>query len=409
MNGDADTFRALAFEPARTEEVSESEETGLTIDPAFWVRLAKPARKQGLSVVPIHTHPFTQAAPAFSRRDRAGELSLQPVLERLTGRPSAAVVMGERLETVGRFQDGKRLEGTVRSIGESPTRAATVAIDSEVFSRHIRAFGEEGQQRLQSLRVGVVGASGTGSHVCEQLIRLGVGELIVVDSDVVSRVNLNRIVTASGNDAAEERAKVDTVRDYAAWAATGTEVVGVRGDLLDTAVSERVRTVDALFGCTDTIASRAILNRIAVQHFIPYWDCGTEISAGHGLRAYGRMRVVLAGGPCLYCSGVIDPEALRVELLDPAQRDLERARGYIRGAQAPAPSVVSINAVVASLAVTSFLRWVVGGEPIDGGEWIFRSYAGDVRRQEAQRDPQCPVCSTGARLGRADLPVGLSQ
>jgi hypothetical protein len=106
---------------------------------------------------------------------------------------------------------------------------------------------------------------------------------------------------------------------------------------------------------------------------------------------------------------VIDPEALRVELLDPAQRDLEIARGYIRGIPTDAPAVVSINAVVASLAVTSFLRWAVGEDPIDGGEWIFRSYAGDVRRQQAQRDPQCPVCSPAARLGRADLPVGLAS
>lgn len=410
IDGDTDSPRFLAssFEMASNDEVNNNWDVGLEIDPSFWVRLAKPARRDGLSIVPIHTHPGDTGRPAFSRRDLRGETALQPVLERLTGRPSAAVVMGVNHESIGRFaSSGERVVGCGRDVGLGPWTNSKHVLDDDVYARHIAAFGPEGQAKLKSLSVGVVGASGTGSHVCEQLARLGVGRLVVVDPDVVERVNLNRVVTAFGQDAKARLPKVNAVADYVARLGVDCIVEAIEGDIQAESAHAHLRSVDAIFGCTDTIASRVILNRIAIQRFIPYWDCGTEISAGGDLRAYGRMRVVIAGGPCLFCDGVIDSDQLRIELLSPQEKALEVARGYIRDVIPGAPAVVSLNGVVASLAVTSFLRWAVGKSPIEGGAWIYRSYAGDVRREDVHRDPSCPVCSPAARLGRADLEVKL--
>jgi molybdopterin-synthase adenylyltransferase len=401
-------FLVVDFRPATADDEVESSEFGLEIDPNFWVKLAKPARRRSQSILPIHTHPGDVRQPTFSGRDLHGEEALQPVLERLTGRPAAAVVMGEFRETVGRFgRDGVRLTGPSREVGIGPRQRAERPLEDEAFARHVAAFGAEGQARLKALTVAVVGASGTGSHVCQQLFRLGVGTVVVVDPDVVERVNLNRVVTAFAEDALAKRPKVVVAENYASRLGLASNVLAIRGDVRDQAVHRHLETVDGIFGCTDTIASRAILNRVAVQRFIPYFDCGTEISAGGDLRAYGRLRVVLAGGPCLFCAGAIDPEGLRVELLKPEERALEAARGYIRDGVAGAPAVVSLNGVVASLAVTSFLRWAVGQSSIEGGSWIYRSYASDVRKESVARDPDCPVCSIGARLGRADLEVRL--
>jgi molybdopterin/thiamine biosynthesis adenylyltransferase len=402
-------FLAVAFEHAVGGEVNNSWEVGLEIDPSFWARVAKSSAREGLAVIPIHTHPGEAHLPAFSRRDRQGELALQPVLERRTGQPSAAVVMGLNFDSVARFDErSDRALGRCRDVGMGPKDDGVASFDADLFARHIAAFGAEGQRRLRALTVGVVGASGTGSHVCEQLSRLGVGRLVVVDPDSVELVNLNRIVTAFASDAGSHRSKVQAVKRYVKRAGTGCEVEALQGDVRDESVHKRLIPVDALFGCTDTISSRAILNRIAIQHYVPYWDCGTEIASGGHLRAYGRVRVVLAGGPCLFCGGVINPDQLRIELLSPEARHEEMARGYIRDLNdAGAPAVVTLNGVVASLATTSFLRWAVGDKPIEPGAWVYRSYAGDVRREDVHRDPECPVCSRGARLGRADLEVKL--
>ncbi|MDT0117364.1 HesA/MoeB/ThiF family protein [Microbacterium sp. PRF11] len=61
-------------------------------------------------------------------------------------------------------------------------------------ARHavLAGIGEEGQRRLAAARIAVVGAGGLGSPVLLSLAAAGVGELIVIDDDVVERTNLQR-------------------------------------------------------------------------------------------------------------------------------------------------------------------------------------------------------------------------
>lgn len=61
-------------------------------------------------------------------------------------------------------------------------------------ARHavLAGIGEEGQRRLAAARIAVVGAGGLGSPVLLALAAAGVGELIVIDDDVVERTNLQR-------------------------------------------------------------------------------------------------------------------------------------------------------------------------------------------------------------------------
>ena len=59
--------------------------------------------------------------------------------------------------------------------------------------RHAQAFGTGTTALLRNLSVAIVGCSGTGSIVAEQLARLGAGRLVLVDPDRVEEKNLNRI------------------------------------------------------------------------------------------------------------------------------------------------------------------------------------------------------------------------
>lgn len=63
---------------------------------------------------------------------------------------------------------------------------------NEKFSRTERLIGTEAMEKLAKAHVAVFGVGGVGGHVCEALIRSGVGSLDIIDNDVFSESNLNR-------------------------------------------------------------------------------------------------------------------------------------------------------------------------------------------------------------------------
>ncbi|MCE4618607.1 MAG: ThiF family adenylyltransferase, partial [Desulfurococcales archaeon] len=60
------------------------------------------------------------------------------------------------------------------------------------YARQIPIIGEEGQEKLSKSKVAIVGLGGLGSITSQYLAAAGVGELIIIDSDVVEDNNLNR-------------------------------------------------------------------------------------------------------------------------------------------------------------------------------------------------------------------------
>lgn len=65
------------------------------------------------------------------------------------------------------------------------------------FDRTIRLVGEEGQARLLRAKVALFGVGGVGSYALEALVRAGIGEMLLVDGDVVEETNLNRQLIAT--------------------------------------------------------------------------------------------------------------------------------------------------------------------------------------------------------------------
>ena len=66
----------------------------------------------------------------------------------------------------------------------------------ERYSRHIilQDVGIEGQEKIANAKVLVIGAGGLGSPVALYLAAAGVGEIGIVDGDVVDLSNLHRQV-----------------------------------------------------------------------------------------------------------------------------------------------------------------------------------------------------------------------
>lgn len=81
-----------------------------------------------------------------------------------------------------------------------------------LFERSHILIGDEGIERLQSAHIFVAGIGGVGSFTAEALARMGVGQLTLVDHDVVSASNLNRQLVALQSTIDTPKAEVMTNR-----------------------------------------------------------------------------------------------------------------------------------------------------------------------------------------------------
>lgn len=79
----------------------------------------------------------------------------------------------------------------------NPTRSSHGSAMEDMFTRTRLLFGDSGMHALQRAKVAVFGLGGVGSYVVEALARSGVGNFILVDSDIVAPSNLNRQLIAT--------------------------------------------------------------------------------------------------------------------------------------------------------------------------------------------------------------------
>ncbi|MBQ1630817.1 MAG: ThiF family adenylyltransferase, partial [Firmicutes bacterium] len=69
-------------------------------------------------------------------------------------------------------------------------------------------LGRDALERLASSKVAVFGIGGVGGFVCEGLIRAGVGELELIDSDKVDVTNINRQIIAMNTTVGRSKAEL---------------------------------------------------------------------------------------------------------------------------------------------------------------------------------------------------------
>jgi molybdopterin/thiamine biosynthesis adenylyltransferase len=235
--------------------------------------------------------------------------------------------------------------------------------------------------------------------VLQQLAHLGLRRLLVIDPDVIETTNLNRVVGTTPDDVG--RAKVDVAADMIRRIRPDATVEAIREDVRDSQTARRLLASDFFFACTDSQGSRAVLSQLAYQFLVPGIDMGVAIQArpsGGVSHISGRVQMLAPGLACLLCSHVLDPEAVRRDLLTDAARV---ADPYISGAVVPQPAVISINSAAASLAVTMFLS-AVTGVPVASRAQRLRLESGVVSNVSTTPDPACPWCASSGALGRGD-------
>lgn len=141
----------------------------------------------------------------------------------------------------------------------------------EEFERAGMLLGEEGLRRLGQSTVAVFGVGGVGSHCIEALARCGVGRLVLVDSDVVSRSNINRQSVAFQSTVGQFKTRV--MKDIIGEISPETEVITMEAfileDNLDSLMEGTGGRIDYIVDAIDTVTAKLELARYAAERKIP--------------------------------------------------------------------------------------------------------------------------------------------
>ncbi|HEY0264080.1 MAG TPA: ThiF family adenylyltransferase [Granulicella sp.] len=262
------------------------------------------------------------------------------------------------------------------------TTAATLSepqpiTDESRYSRQVlfAPIGAEGQARLATAKVAIVGCGATGAAAASLLARAGVGTLTLIDRDFVEPSNLQRQVLFDEQDALEALPKAEAARRHIALFNSQITVHAQIADLVPDNIEELLGPADLILDATDNFETRYLINDYAVREGKP-WIYAAAIGA------YAATMNILPGEHRTACLACIFPKPPSgpVETCDTA--------GILSTA---------VN-LAASMQVTEALKYLTGHpEAMRRTLVSFDLWTPDGRLDRSeiatgQPDPDCAVC-----------------
>lgn len=271
------------------------------------------------------------------------------------------------------------------------------------FDRQILMFGQAGQRKIETQKVGIVGAGGLGSQVAQALAYTGVREFVIVDDDRLDETNMNRQAGAVPSDVG--RLKAEFAADLIRRINPAAEVTAVTKNLRTREAMTALIGETVIFGCVDHDGPRLVLTELAAAYSIPLIDTATEIfpeTVGQPFHFGGRVVVARPGDYCLFCADQIDRERAKEDLESPEVRALRRRHGYGLGNDTPAPSVFALNGIIANHAVMEFIAMTTGlREP--ARRLTYKGDRGVVTSSDDRRKADCFTCATCGQRETANI------
>ncbi|CAG0985598.1 sulfur carrier protein ThiS adenylyltransferase [Gammaproteobacteria bacterium] len=164
-------------------------------------------------------------------------------------------------------------------------------------------IGPQGQARIAASRVLLVGCGALGTHLAEFCVRAGVGELTLIDRDVLEESNLQRQSLFTESDLREALPKAEAARRHLVAINAGVKVSAIVGEFTPANAEKLARGQSLILDATDNFETRFLINDVAIKLGVPwvYAACiGSRVAA---------MPIVPGKTACLRCLLENQPEA----------------------------------------------------------------------------------------------------
>ena len=315
------------------------------------------------SLIFVHTHPNSSHPSGFSFIDERSNnrlfVNLSSILVDL---PLGSLVFSRKGICGVVFNKNKLYDvSKIKIVGNFLYEFSGVGFDKKLnnvddkFDRQIKVLGKHNQHKLQEMTITVVGTGGTGSPIAVQLAKMGIKKLQLIDMDTIDKTNIPRVYGSNESDIG--KSKVKTLKKHIKRF-SDIQIDAIQNDITDKKSLIPLIDSDVIFGCTDNLTSRSVLNDIAIRYFIPLIDVGCRISLNKDnsiFQAISKVQIITPDHACLWCTGTLDGKIIMQESLsDKAKNDLAK-EGYYDEIEKQ-PSIISVTTMAASMAVNKLLN-----------------------------------------------------
>lgn len=261
---------------------------------------------------------------------------------------------------------------TNAGIGESPI---LVDLAESRYDRQQRVAWWD-QTRLARARVLVVGAGALGNEVVKNLVLIGVGNIVVVDGDIVESSNLARCVFFRAEDEGEPKALVLARR--ASVLNPDVAIAGLQMDVRSLGSGVALRA-DVIVGALDNREARLYLNRLAARAGRAWVDGAIEALSG-------VARVFRPPNVCYECT------LTESDWMALAHRQSCRLLTKQDMQQGKVPTTATTSSIVAGIQSQEVVKLIhedrLGVHPLGGGI-VFDGANNDAYPLTYPTDPNC--------------------
>lgn len=174
------------------------------------------------------------------------------------GKKYEKVLLGQVKEIAQKFQQKTR---------EIEILALQNNIIPERYHRNLGVISPAEQVKLLQSKVAIIGAGGLGGTVLELLARMGIGELIIVDKDVMGDSNLNRQILSTENNLGKSKTEIAVKR--VKEINSSIEITGHSIFIDSDNIKKVIKGVEVVVDALDNLPSRFVLQKACRDLKIP--------------------------------------------------------------------------------------------------------------------------------------------
>ena len=300
-----------------------------SFEPDYLARAVKIACESKSGLAFLHSHPVP-GWQDMSDADIAAERDVLAYPAAATGLPLVGLTVGTDGYWSARFweKDGLKMRrywcDKVRVAGPNVYKIyynddiTPPPVRKEILKRTYDAWGQQAQNTISRLKIGIVGLGSVGCIVAEAIVRIGIAHVTLIDPDRVEEHNLDRLLYGTPGDVG--KLKVELAAQVMQRNATSDkiQVTSLPVSIHNETAYKAALDCDILFSCVDRPVARDVLNYIAQAHLIPVIDGGIAIETDRKYdtlsSAHWRAHIVTPYHQCLRCNGQYNSSMVVMEL-----------------------------------------------------------------------------------------------